>query len=415
VVELGRREFELERLEVVVVNEAGGVAVVDLGARRPGQVRRGQLLGEALPLALTDDQLQELQSTGQLLVVDGQRVIGLQVEANGDAREDGRLVAALAEQSINAAPRRAVSWFVLSSALVLLGATLAGIRLARRMVRPVQEIQAATSAIAAGDLDVRVAADGPGELGDLGRSVNRMAEDLRRSRDLEQQFLLSVSHDLRTPLTAISGYAEALEDGAITDAAAAGGVIRNHANRLERLVGDLLDLAKLDADRFTFHLDTVDVAVVAGRTASGLAPEAAQQGISVTPLATGSPHAVADPDRLAQAIGNLVTNAVSFAATAVTVSTSTETDEAQRPLAVITVDDDGPGFAAEDLPHVFERLYTGAARPRRAENPSGLGLSIVRELVSAMGGTVHASNHDGGGARLRIVLPATEPAPVGQR
>ena len=142
------------------------------------------------------------------------------------------------------------------------------LRLSRRLTQPLREATQATATIAHGDLSVRLPVGGGrpnDELGALALSINEMADSLQRSRGLEQQFLLSVSHDLRTPLTSIQGYAEAIADGAVPDDRAAAGVILTEARRLGRLVRDLLDLAKLEARQFTFHPVDVDLGEVVGR------------------------------------------------------------------------------------------------------------------------------------------------------
>jgi two-component system sensor histidine kinase BaeS len=257
---------------------------------------------------------------------------------------------------------------------------------------------------------------------DLGLAVNKMAADLERSKALDRQFLMSVSHDLRTPLTAISGYAEALRDGATTDAAGAGEVIGNHAARLEHLVGDLLDLARLDANRFRLDIQPFDLSVVAGRVVAGLANQASQRGIRLA-MASGSTappvRVVGDPNRTTQAITNIVENALKFAEGTVDVEVlldrtaqdqsdrnEPDRDGQDRPvMASVSVTDDGPGFAEEDLPYVFDRLYVGKAKPRAEESSTGLGLAIVGELAAAMGGRVTAGNGPGGGASLRFELP----------
>ncbi len=432
-----RRNLGLEVLEPVALGQDGRVR--SLGRTGRG---RGNPLGSFPDLTLDADQLEALAADETVLIDHDGGVVGLrQLTIATDPADGGQLrFALLAAQPVTAVPRQSIAWFVLSSAVVLVGALVAGILLARRLVHPIRAIEATTAAIAAGQLDARVGIDGDdgggdgrGDGGDggggrrahrtggrglggddelvqLGRSVNRMAADLERSRALDQQFLLSVSHDLRTPLTAISGYAEALRDGA-AEPRAAGEVIGNQATRLDRLVGDLLDLAKLDANRFRLDLRPVDLGVVAGRTAAGLAPQATQDGIAIDAVVDGPAPVVADADRLAQAIGNLVTNAMGFATTRVVVAVTTTGPDGVdgRGRALVTVADDGPGFDPADLPFVFDRLYTGRARPRRAENPTGLGLAIVRELAAAMGGSVEAGNAPDGGARLTLAFPLRTP------
>jgi two-component system sensor histidine kinase BaeS len=224
-----------------------------------------------------------------------------------------------------------------------------------------------------------------------------MAAALERARGLEQQFLLSVSHDLRTPLTSIRGYAEAIDDGNV-DPKRAATVIRTESARLERLVADLLDLAKLQARAFTFTIEPLDVSVAVHTVVAGAA--GSKPGIAFHPVTSGPLLVMADPDRFAQALANLVENAGKYARSSVLVSARSEGGR-----AVVTVDDDGPGIASHDLPHVFERLYVARHQPQRRENASGLGLAIARELVTSMGGEVAAGSAPTGGARLSIMLP----------
>jgi signal transduction histidine kinase len=313
----------------------------------------------------------------------------------------GFVVVLTAEPTSAASP--AGRWFVLASIGTLLLAALVAVALARRLGRPITEARDAAHRIASGDFAARVPEPPPGatdELSDLSRSVNTMAEALERSRGLDRQFLMSVSHDLRTPMASIQGYAEALTDGAI-DAERAGAVILAESKRLDRLVTDLLLLARLDARAFTLDLRPVDaVAVVAG-IVTGFVPRAAERGVT---LALHRPDdalpALADADRLGQVVGNLIENARKFATARIDVTLWRDQD-----WVMVSVADDGPGIAAEDLPHVFERLYVATHRPTPKESGSGLGLAIVRELVEAMGGHVLArSPASGAGAGAELVV-----------
>jgi two-component system sensor histidine kinase BaeS len=227
-----------------------------------------------------------------------------------------------------------------------------------------------------------------------------MAAALERSRGLERQFLLSVSHDLRTPLTSIRGYAEAITEGKAPDVAQAAGVITTESRRLERLVRDLLELAKLDARRFSLDVRATDVSEVVNDTAEGFRPAADDANVLLDVLANGQAGLIAsaDPDRLAQVVANLVENALKFAAGNITVSATRENG-----AIVIAVVDDGPGIATDDLPYVFERFFTSTRTPARQVG-SGLGLAIVRELVDAMGGGVRAEPAGGRGARMVVAL-----------
>jgi two-component system sensor histidine kinase BaeS len=178
-------------------------------------------------------------------------------------------------------------------------------------------------------------------------------------------------------------------------------VILSEARRLERLVGDLLDLAKLESRGFSMAMAPVDLVDVAVGTVDGFRPELADAGISVDVVTDAGPTVVpGDADRLAQVAANLVQNALKFARSRIVV-----TVDAVDGRARLAVSDDGPGIASEDLAHVFERLYVSRHQPQRKEVGSGLGLAIVRELVTAMGGTVQATAADSGGACLSVLLP----------
>ena len=298
-------------------------------------------------------------------------------------------------------------WFALSSLVILVVAGVVASRLGRRFVHPLRAAQELTSRIAAGDLAARVPrpADTDPELGALVDSVNSMAAGLERAKEAERHFLQSVSHDLRTPLTSIRGFAEAIEDGATADAVAAAGVIASEARRLERLVGDLLALATVEARRFTLQLGPVDLGGSLAATVAGFTPAAAELGLALElelEPSGAAPVVVADPDRLAQVTANLIENALRYATSVVRVGT-----RPAGPVVEIRVSDDGPGIPPEVLPRVFDRLFMARSRPDRPIG-SGLGLSIVSGLVAAMGGGVRAESPigPGGGTAMVVTLPA---------
>ena len=296
----------------------------------------------------------------------------------------------------------ALRWNALSSVVVIvLGAVVATV-LGRRLTKPIRLADDAARRIASGELATRIpepAAHDTDELAQLIRSVNHMASSLERSQAVEQQFLMSVSHDLRTPLTSIRGFAEAITDGTAKDPSAAAAVILNSSRRLERLVQDLLDLSKLQARAFSMKHELVDLAVAAVAATESLATNGID-GIDVRADTDGTVPVDGDRDRIDQVIANLVENAAKFARASIVVGACCESG-----VAILWVDDDGPGISPEDRPHVFERLYVSAHQPTRSESGSGLGLAIVHELVSAMGGSVAAEGSPLGGARLVIRFP----------
>ncbi|MEY2403078.1 MAG: two-component system, OmpR family, sensor kinase, partial [Acidimicrobiaceae bacterium] len=269
--------------------------------------------------------------------------------------------------------RPATRWFLLAALATLAIGVLVAWRVGRRMTKPLRQVEEATRRIATGDLSTRLPEPDKGtddELTSLMTSINTMAEALERSRGVERQFLLSVSHDLRTPLTSIRGYAEAITDGALTDPSTGAAVILTEARRLERLVRDLLDLSRLDARSFSFDLQPLDLVDIAVGTVDGFLPESEEAGVTIEVAAPLAPVVVqGDADRLAQVGANLLENALKFARSRVMVRVSVDGGRAR-----LDVEDDGRGIAAEDLPHVFERLYVSRHQPERKEAGSGLGL-----------------------------------------
>ena len=299
---------------------------------------------------------------------------------------------------------------ILAAVVAAAVAVAVSLWLVRRLTRPLQAMEQTARAIAAGNLDARVALpDADDELAAVGRAIDTMAAELSRHRSLERAFLMSISHDLRTPLTSIRGYGEAIAEGAaddeplMDDAARrrAGSIIVAEARRLERLVADLLELARLDAREFSLHMGPVDVAEVARHSTLALEPAAREAGVELTVTGEAGPvMAQADAERLGQVVANLVENALKYAARTVEVTT-----RAAGGGAELSVADDGAGIDPADLPRVFERLYTSRRQPGRKVG-TGLGLAIVRELVTAMGGRVDVGPTAGGGTRFVVTLPS---------
>ena len=264
----------------------------------------------------------------------------------------------------------------------LAGAALAAavsFLIARSIAQPIRRVADATRAFAADERHEPLPAAGTREVASLAQAFNEMSAQLTASREAERNFLLSVSHELKTPLTAIRGYAEGLGDGAFT-AEEAARTIGVEAVRLERLVRDLLDLARMNRSEFSVSREDVDLAEVA-REAVGRHETAAHAFDVALEVRGDETWVEADHGRLLQVASNLVENALRETPpggrVAVTVAPG-----------LLTVTDTGPGIAAEDVPHAFERFYlydkVGKDRPLG----SGLGLAIVQQLVRAMGGTV---------------------------
>jgi len=360
------------------------------------------------PAWLPPDGAARLQAGETVTATDGGTVHAAAALPAGPPTPTGRAV--VLTDSIDAGPGAAGRWFAVAGAATALAGVAVAAALARSLARPLAATEATAGRIAAGDLDARVPEPHPGaddELARLAGAINAMAASLQQSRQAEREFLLSVSHDLRTPLTSIRGWSEALADGAAPDPAAAGATIGEAAGRLERLVGDLLDLARLRARAFRLDVGPVDLADVAAGAAEALRPELEDLGLEVAVEVPSEPVVVdGDADRLAQVAANLLDNAGRHAAGLVRITVlATGDGDSATATAVLAVDDDGPGILAEDRARVFDRLHTSTRRAARSGTGTGVGLAIVAELAAAMGGRAEAGNAPGGGARLTVILP----------
>lgn len=285
----------------------------------------------------------------------------------------------------------------------VVAAALAG-TVARRIGRRLDRLAVASRAIAAGDFSGRAPEDGDDDVARLGISFNAMATQLEDVRGRERDFLMSVGHDLRTPLTTLRGYAEALDAGDVDtdDMRRVGGVLRRQTDRLSRLVEDLTMLARLEASEFTLRPEMVDLAAHVAELAEGHAVRAAASHVGLDVSAPQVGLVAVDPDRVGQILGNLVDNALRYTPEGGRVSVGLTGSGSD---VTLTVADTGPGIDREDLPHVFERLYV--SRRYRSVRPegSGLGLSIVRALVDAMDGSIAVDSELGKGTTVSVTLP----------
>jgi two-component system sensor histidine kinase BaeS len=285
---------------------------------------------------------------------------------------------------------------------VLLAAVLAG-SFARFAGRRLEALRDASGDIAGGDLGARVEVDGDDEVAQVAVAFNEMAKQLEALRRREREFLVSVGHDLRTPLTTIAGYSEAIQEGRVSpeEMARVASVLRIEASRLSRLVEDLMLLARIEAREFSLRPEPVDLAGHLKGLLEGFRERADSARVRLDFDLADVGAVDLDPDRIAQVVGNLLENALRYTPEAGHVTLRLE----RRPSGLmIEVTDSGPGVDQSDVPHIFERLYVATRyRPLRPEG-SGLGLSIVRELVEAMGGTTEVESAPGEGTTIRVLL-----------
>jgi signal transduction histidine kinase len=317
------------------------------------------------------------------------------------ARPVGRKALVLLRPRGTRAWRPYLEGLLVAAGIGLALAAIVSLLLARRIARPLRRVAEATERLAAGDAPGPVPAEGAAELASLADSFNHMATELEHARDAERAFLLSVSHELKTPLTAVLGYAEGLADGTIAAVAAATTIAKEGA-RLDRLVRDLLDLARMNRREFSVRSEDVDLAEIATECLHRHEPQAHAFGIDLVLDADGEATATGDADRLVQALSNLVENALR-----VTPAGGTVRIVARN--GAVAVEDDGPGLRPDEVEHAFERFYLYSRYAGSRAVGTGLGLAIVDELARAMGGAVEVGStpgHTRFSIRLRAVRAA---------
>lgn len=269
--------------------------------------------------------------------------------------------------------------------------------------RRLDGVSEAAQSIATGDFSVRAPDGGNDDIARLGKAFNEMAARLGEGRRRERDFLMSVGHDLRTPLTTLRGYAEALDTGEVDveDVPRIGGVLRNQTDRLSRLIEDLMLLARLEAREFSWRPEDVDLAAHLREIAESHEARAAANRVGIVVEIDDVGIVRVDPDRVGQIIGNLIDNAMRYTPEGGTIGVGLRDD---GEWVILTVSDTGPGIDPEDVEHVFERLYVAQHyRPVRPEG-SGLGLSIVKELVDAIDGRIELKSDVGHGTVVMVRL-----------
>ncbi len=338
---------------------------------------------------------------GKLLPVevDG-RVVGTIRFANpagaGNARETP-------EANFLAKVDRAILWSAAAAAALalLLGAILAG-----TISRPVRELTDATKVLAGGDLGHQVPVRTKDEIGELAQSFNRMSADLAHANQLRRQMTADIAHDLRTPLSVILGYSEALADDKLPGTPETYEAMHRQAQHLNRLIEDLRTLSLADAGQISLVRRPIDPRGLLEHTALAYLPAAEAQGIMLAVEAVDAPLIAVDPDRILQVLGNLVSNALRHTPAGGRVALSATHEDGRVQLRVR---DSGPGIPDEELPHIFDRFYRGDVA-RQSDGASGLGLAIARSLVEAHGGRITAENVTGG-ALFSVVLPLEDQHP----
>ena len=355
-----------------------------------------------------------LTSADVLMVTGGGVVADRRADLQGASYVEGRPVAdgigVLLVQPSEVASDLSTPFLIRLGVGLLLGlsvAVLAGYWLARRITRPLAQAAAAANAMTSGQRDVRIDPEGPQEVADIGIALNRLAAALADSEGRQREFFLTVSHELRTPLTSVKGYAEALADGVVPpeDIASVAGVVRGEADHLDRLVADLLDLARLGAVDVAIQPVDVDLAALGSDAVAAWTDRAARAGVRFIDEVDRAPRVVrTDPVRVRQIIDNLMENALRVTGegdpVVLRVGPGPEVG-----MFLVEVRDGGPGLTQSDLAVAFEPGELHARYQGIRKVGSGVGLALVARLAERLGGAAQAGVAPEGGASFRAVLP----------
>ncbi|XVS65621.1 HAMP domain-containing sensor histidine kinase [Actinosynnema sp. CA-299493] len=385
------REALADQADVV----AGQLDVGRAGRLRVVEVLRGQ--GIAVVLVGPDGGL-----TGDPQAVRAVREVKGRSGAAGTRLVEVRDgVALVQEAGIGNGPgRKLLRNITFALGVGLLVAAVAGWLLGRLVARPLRRTAEVARTMSGGRRDLRAPEHGPAEVAEVGGAVNALADALARSEARQREFLLSVSHELRTPLTAVSGFAESLADGVVSgpEVPSVGRTISAEAHRLDRLVTDLLDLARLGADDFRVDLAPVDLTEVVTAAAEVWRARCAAKGVEFRLVAPSGPTVrTTDARRVRQVLDGLLENALRLT-------------PAGRPVVlalhdVLQVRDGGPGLSEEDYRVAFRKGALHAKYERSRPVGTGVGLALVHGLVTRLGGTIEAGPAPEGGAAFTVRLP----------
>ncbi len=290
-------------------------------------------------------------------------------------------------------------------------AVLLAVVITRSIARPLQTVSKAAAEVANGHYNQSIPISGPNEVRAVAQAFNSMSDKVRAEQRAQQDFLANVSHDLKTPLTSIQGYSQAIIDG-IGNPIQAARIIGEESERLNRMVVELTDLARLQAGRLSMKMDAVDLGQLTNAVAQRLSLMAQEKGVDLEVNAPSVPEIAGDGDRLVQVVTNLISNAIKYTPSGGKVMVRTQI---RRNGVELIVEDTGQGIPATELPRIFERFYQ-VDKARGPQRGTGLGLAIVQEIVQAHGGTITATSPgENRGSTFTVWLPSPNLSTVVRR
>ncbi|MBB4908751.1 sensor histidine kinase [Actinophytocola algeriensis] len=294
-----------------------------------------------------------------------------------------------------------IAWTALAVLVLTVGVTALA---ATRLVRPIHAITSAARKMGDGERSARVETTARGEIGELATAFNRMSEQIETAERQRRTMVSDVAHELRTPLVNIRGWLEAAQDGMANLEPALVASLVEETVLLQHIIDDLQDLALADAGKLRMHQEQVSVRSILAQVASAHQGHANAAGVALRVTIDGEPDLSADPTRLRQALGNLVSNALRHTQAGGRVTLSAGRGPGDEVL--IDVADTGSGIDAESLPHIFDRFWRADRSRSRASGGSGLGLAITHHLIAAHGGRIEVRSTPGTGTTFTIHLPA---------
>jgi signal transduction histidine kinase len=303
---------------------------------------------------------------------------------------------------------RTTEALIFASLGALVVALAMGILLARTLTRPLNALTQAAQRITQGQLEQEVKVRSNDEIGQLAEAFNRMSQEVARVNQLRRQMTADIAHDLRTPLTVISGYIESMRDQVLKPTPERLSLIYSEIERLQDLVGDLRMLSLADAGELSLNPQLISPKALLDRAANLFRHLAEGQQVTIEVDACQDlPEIRVDEARMMQVLGNLISNALRYTSSGGVINLLAETDgrQASKEMVEISVQDTGEGIPAEELPYIFDRFHR-VDKSRHAENgESGLGLAIVRALVEAHGGSASAESTPGKGTTIHLFFP----------